>query len=88
MKEIIHQDVNTRIIAKVIFQKLDLTYLEVYEVLVEEEKMLKESIKNGKKVELCNFVMLIPYTTKFGNKDCKLNLSRIFREELRKNEEL
>ena len=55
MKEIIHQDVNTRIIAEVISQKLDLTYSEVYEVLIEEEKVLKESIKNGKKVELCNF---------------------------------
>ena len=75
--------VNTNMIAIHLAKILDISYSEILEVLLEEEKYLKELVKTGNTVVLSNMVVFEPYITKFHNLDCKTRLSRMFREYLR-----
>ena len=86
MKQIRHMNVSTRTIAEIISSKLDVPYYVILEVLEEEKKNMKDIIKKGYRIEVCNLVVFEPYITKFKNIDCKTKLSRMFRAELREED--
>jgi len=86
LKQIRHMNVSTRTIAEIISSKLDVPYYVILEVLEEEKKYMKDMIKKGYRIEVCNLVVFEPYITKFKNIDCKTKLSRMFRAELREED--